>query len=250
MTYVILNIRIYCEEFKSKDMIRINDLKVKDKYISKHGINNIFTEDMSPFIELFFFKKDEHICREDEKLDYLFFLVKGKAKVYTTLSNGKSLLLCFYNDFKLLGDVEIINLENASSNVQVIEDTYCLAISLKNVRSHLIDDAKFLRFICNSLGGKLNRCSKNSSINLLYPLENRLASYIVATGERVDNNEKRIIKFNENLTEISELLGTSYRHLLRTLNNLSYKGIITKKSNYFEVLDENTLKKLAIDLYK
>ncbi len=69
-----------------------------------------------------------------KSLIIFFFLVKGKAKVYTTLSNGKSLLLCFYNDFKLLGDVEIINLENASSNVQVIEDTYCLAISLKKCK--------------------------------------------------------------------------------------------------------------------
>lgn len=85
---------------------------------------------------------------------------------------------------------------------------------------------------------------KNSSINLLYPLENRLASYILATGERVNNNEERIIKFNENLTEIGELLGTSYRHLLRTLNNLSCKGAIRKKSNYFQVLDEKILKSL------
>lgn len=248
MTYVILKTRI-CEEFKNKAMIRIDDLKEKDKYISKYKINDIFTKDMDPLIELFFFKKNEHICREDEEINYLFFLVKGKAKVYTTLSNGKSLLLCFYDEFKLLGDVEIINLENASSNVQVIEDTYCLAISLKNVKLYLLNDAKFLRFICSSLGGKLNRCSKNSSINLLYPLENRLASYILATGERIDNNEE-IIKFNENLTEIAELLGTSYRHLLRTLNNLSCKGAIRKKSNYFQVLDEKILKKLAADLYK
>ncbi len=84
---------------------------------------------------------------------------------------------------------------------------------------------------------------KNSSINLLYPLENRLASYILATGERIDNNEE-IIKFNENLTEIAELLGTSYRHLLRTLNNLSCKGAIRKKINYFQVLDEKILKSL------
>lgn len=126
MTYVILKTEIY-KGFKV--MIRINDLKEREKYILKYRINDMFTKDMNPFIELFFFK-NEHICREDEELNYLF-LVKGKAKVYTTLSNGKSLLLCFYDDFKLLGDVEIINLENASSNVQVIEDTYCLAISLK-----------------------------------------------------------------------------------------------------------------------
>ncbi len=54
MTYVILKIGIY-KEFKS--MIRINDLKEKDKYISKYRINDMFTEDMKSFMELFFLKK-------------------------------------------------------------------------------------------------------------------------------------------------------------------------------------------------
>jgi CRP-like cAMP-binding protein len=231
-------------------MIKVNDLILMDNYIFKYGIDEIFTNDMKPLMELFLFKKNEHICRESEAIDYLLFFVKGKAKVYTTLSNGKSLLLCFYQDFKILGDLEIINPQNASSSVQVIEDTYCIGISLQNARTHLLNDVKFLRFMCNSLGEKLNRCSKNSSINLLYPLENRLASYILATGVRTDGNGEGIIEFNENLTEISELLGTSYRHLLRTLNLLCSKRVIIRKYNCFQVIDEINLRKLTADLYK
>ena len=231
-------------------MIKINDFKEMDNYIIKYGIDEIFTSSMKSIMELFLFKKNEYICREGEEINYLFFFVEGKAKVYTTLSNGKSLLLSFFKEFKILGDLEIINAKLASSNVQVIEDTYCIGISLENVREYLLNDAKFLRFICNSLGEKLYRCSKNSSINLLYPLENRIASYMIATCERVDDSGLTIVKFNENLTEISELLGTSYRHLLRTLNGLSLKGTIKKKNNYYEVIDEENLKKLAADLYE
>lgn len=229
-------------------MKKINNLKEMDKYILKYEISNIFTDDMKPYMELFFFRKSEHIFRESEEIKYLFFFVKGKAKVYITLSNGKSLLLCFYQGFKVLGDLEIINLQNASTNVQVIEDTICIGISLENVRTYLLNDAKFLRFICNSLGEKLNRCSRNSSINLLYSLENRLASYIIATSEKINNTGQ--LEFNGNLTEIAELLGTSYRHLLRTLNTFCLKGAIRKKNRSFEVIDERILKKLAADLYK
>ena len=231
-------------------MIKINDFKEMDNYILKYNIDEIFTSSMKSIMELLLFKRNEYICREGEEINYLFFFVEGKAKVYTTLSNGKSLLLSFFKEFKILGDLEIINAKPASSNVQVIEDTYCIGISLENVREYLLNDAKFLRFICNSLGEKLYRCSKNSSINLLYPLENRLASYMIATCERVDSSGLTIVKFNENLTEISELLGTSYRHLLRTLNSLSLKGTIKKKNNYFEVIDEENLKRLAADLYE
>ncbi|KOA19414.1 regulatory protein YeiL [Clostridium homopropionicum DSM 5847] len=230
-------------------MEKIDGLRLMEIYISKYNINEIFTYDMKQFMELIIFKKNEYICRDGEVIEYLFFFVKGKAKVYTTLSNGKSLLLCFYENFKILGDLEIIDCETASTNVQVIEESLCIGISKENVNKYLLTDSKFLRFICSSLSSKLNRCSKNSSINLLYPLENRLASYILATAEKKDNNSKENIVLNGNLTEISELLGTSYRHLLRTINTLCIKGIIRKRDNYYEIIDEMSLRKLASDLY-
>lgn len=143
-------------------------------------------------MELLLFKKNEHICKENEEIHYLYFFVEGKAKAYNTLSNGKSLLLCFYDGLQVLGDVELIHSQKTSSNVQVMEDSYCIGIPLEKVRVQLLHDATFLRCICDSLAEKLNRLSKNSSINLLYPLENRLASYILATGESVIHKEKRL----------------------------------------------------------
>jgi len=91
----------------------------------------------------------------------------------------------------------------------------------------------------------MDTSSRNGTINLLYPLENRLASYIMATrgaGSRV--------QFDETLTEIAELLGASYRHLLRTINNLINKGILKKDNYRYEIIDEKMLGNLAIDLYK
>ncbi len=129
--------------------------------------------------------------------------------------------------------------------MEVIEEAYCIGLSFKKVREKLLNDAKFLRFICSSLGNKMDTVSRNGSINLLYPLENRLASYIMATRE-----EGNRVVFNETLTEIAELLGTSYRHLLRTINNLINREVL-KKDNYgYEIINEEILRSLAVDLYK
>ncbi|MDM5189105.1 transcriptional regulator YeiL [Bacillus sp. DX4.1] len=230
-------------------MKKLYDSKKLDEYVRQNNIEAFFSNDMKSCMELLLFKKNEYICKENEEIHYLYFFVEGKAKAYNTLSNGKSLLLCFYDGLQVLGDVELIHSQKTSSNVQVMEDSYCIGIPLEKVRVQLLHDAIFLRCICDSLAGKLNRLSKNSSINLLYPLENRLASYILATGESVIYKEKKII-FNGNLTETSELLGTSYRHLLRTLNILCDKGVIKKNNGCFEVMDIRFLKELAADVYK
>jgi len=254
MTFVILtyNIirKIYIEIILEVNcVIKVNDNEKLNYYISKYNLDEIFSIDMKPHMELVMFNKNEHICKSGETISYLFFLVHGKAKVYISLSNGKSLLLCFNKPLKVIGDVEFIKIDTADSNIQVIENAYCVVIPLEKIRQYALDDSKFLRYISSSLGEKLTKISKYSSINLLYPLENRLASYLLATASS-DNSEISGLTNNCNLTEMSELLGTSYRHLLRTLNKLSDRGAIKKNKDIYEIIDVRILEDLAGDLYE
>ena len=226
-------------------MIKSNDEKLLDNYLSKYDITSCFSTDMRPYMELLLFKRGEYICKIDEPIDVLYFFVEGKAKVYTTLGNGKSLLLCFYKPMMVIGDAEILVSNTASTNLQVIEDTYCISINFKCIRQFAADDSKFLRYMNSSLGSKLLRLSKYSSINILYPLENRLASYLLVILSAQGSD----LQDNHNLTEIAELLGTSYRHLLRTLNKLTSLGAIRKNQHFYEIDDYKLLETMASDLY-
>ena len=217
-------------------MKRINNVSLKNKYIDKYGLNNFFTNDMSEYMELILFEKNDYICKESEKMNYLYFFVEGKAKVYVILKNGKSLLLCFYYPMTVLGDLELVNNCDTTTNIQVLRDSYCIAIDLSKVRENLLLDAKFLRYACDSLGGKLQRSSNNSSINLLYPLENRFASYLLSVLPSYSD----FITI-EGVNHISELLGSSYRHLNRVIKSLCDNNIIEKNKNQKQILN---LKKL------
>ena len=81
-------------------------------------------------------------------------------------------------------------------------------------------------------------------------MENRLASYILAAKEEIIVDNKKAYIFNEKLTELAELLGTSYRHLLRTINALINKGVISKENGYYKILDQKLLKTLSVGVYK
>jgi CRP/FNR family putative post-exponential-phase nitrogen-starvation transcriptional regulator len=227
-------------------MKRVYDKEKLKGYIDKYGIHQIFSRDMTEYMELLSFKENDYICKAGEQLDTFFFFVEGKAKVYAAQSNGKSLLLCFYYPFKVLGDLEFQHLEYADCTVQAIEGCYCIGISMDNIRRYLGEDVKFLRYVCGSLGEKLRRLSNYSSINLLYPLENRLSSYILGCRR---SDEQNHILFEGNLSEVAELLGTSYRHLLRTLKLLCGQKAIKKNIHNYEVLDIEKLESLAGDLY-
>lgn len=223
-------------------MFKVINHQKQEAYIKKYQIQKYISEQFLSLLELVLFKKGEHICKVGEKNDYLFFFVDGKAKLYITMDNGKSLLLYFYTPFKILGEVEFLKNERAQTNVQCVEDSYCLALPIVEVREALSYDPIFLRYVSEQLGKKLEYVSMNSSVNLLYPLENRLASYIVMA---VSDEEQ--LYFQENLTHVSELLGTSYRHLLRTFQALCEKGILEKQKNRYRVVDKDGLYQMAVE---
>lgn len=231
-------------------MKKIENLFIIESYYNELNMQKIFINDMKKHMKLLKFDKHEYLSREDENLEYLLFFIQGKAKVFKTLPNGRNLLLAFYKPFRIIGDIEIIKSQAATGTIQALSTCYCLAIPMEKARLELIKDNRFLKFICESLAVKLEAVSMNSSINQLYPLENRLASYINESIIYNENEENLYIDFDENLVNIAELLGSSYRHLLRTFNILCKKGVLEKEDGKYKVINKLLLKDLAGDLYQ
>ena len=161
------------------------------------------------------------------------------------------MLLRFYEPLSVIGDLEWIRGTSFSCTVQALTECYLLALPIKEMKAILQNDIKLLKFVCGALAEKLDHISNNSAINSLYPLENRLASYVNQAAEQIQSGKlegKRC--FNENLTQLGELLGTSYRHLLRTLNSLCEKKILEKTEAGYVILKEDQLDKMSGELYQ
>lgn len=251
MTYVTCTYRILnnLKTGRKYDLRKIEDKFLIENFYNELDMQKLFNKDMKRYMKLLKFEMHEYLCREDEELEYFMFLVQGKAKVFKSLPNGRSSLLSFYNSFRAIGDIEFIKEEVVSGTLQALSTCYCLAIPMDITRNQLIEDSKFLKFACESLAEKLAAISMNSSINLLYPLENRLASYINEIL-LLNKNGNIYVDFDESLVNIAEHLGSSYRHLLRTLNVLCEKDVLQKDSKGYRVTNKNKLVELAGDLYK
>ena len=216
-------------------------------YIEKYNLEIIGDLGIKSQLELVEFDKDEYIYQMTEPVDYFYFFVEGKAKVYTMMENGKRLLLRFYRPLMVIGDLEFANngVNHASTNIKTLSKVYCVRVPMNILRKKYSDDAQFIKFINQSLAEKLESLSISSSINLLYPLENRLASYLMYL---YSGQEAEIII--DQLGDIAELLGTSYRHLLRIFKLFSNRGFIQRQRNKIIVIDEDSLQKLAGNLYQ
>ncbi|WP_346935938.1 helix-turn-helix domain-containing protein [Clostridium sp.] len=225
-------------------MKRVFDNNLLDHYIKKHNIESIFDYEILKYAQLHFYEEEEYIFESGEILEYYYLLVDGKIKIYYPFENGKSMLLKFYKDFNTIGDLELLKDIPILCNIDAVENTYLIAIPADILREKYFNNIKLLHHLVNSLSEKLYGTINNSSYNFVYPLINRLASYLVE--QLTDEN---YIILNSSYLEIAQFLGTTYRHLNRTFKEMESKSIIKCDDKKIYILDMNKLRALSKNIY-
>ncbi|MDF2548288.1 MAG: cyclic nucleotide-binding domain protein [Anaerosolibacter sp.] len=213
-------------------------------YIVKHAIENILDKEILKHAQLHFYEKEEHILEAETNLEYYYLLVDGKIKISYLFENGKSMLLKFYKEFNTIGDLELLKNIPIRCNIDAVEDTYLIAIPSDILRRQYVDNVKLLHHLVDSLSEKLYATINNTSYNFVYPLINRLSSYLI---EHI--TDKNYIILNASFLEIAQFLGTTYRHLNRTFKDLESKEIIKLENKTVYILDEDRLQELSKNLY-
>lgn len=221
-------------------MKKINNFDLLTASINHKNIRQRFSSELLQYFELFSFEKGDFLIRQGFCSDYLYFIIEGKARVYSYTPAGNITLLSFCNGYEALGDSASLWGKEAIANVEAISDGKCIGISLAKYRLILLQDPIFLRTTCETLAHKLNESNTVVANVFLGTIETRLAFYILHTSK------KNI--FSANLSECAMIMRTSYRHLLRVLNTFCQNGFLEKKGKSYIILNLKELEKLAFEI--
>lgn len=184
------------------------------------------------------YKAGETIHMEGEPYQRLLLVVSGKAKVCTTATNGKDLVLTYYLSDGLIGDMELASAKGqGAASVVALSDFECLAIPYSSDGNFLMGNLTFLSLLAKGLSEKLLLSSKNYVSTALYTGEQRLCTYIL------EGSYKNF--FQDNLTDVAATIGISYRHMFRLLRKLCEEDILQRQDHGFYILDENQLRSLS-----
>lgn len=202
--------------------------------IQSYIINEINEKLLIPVV----YKKDSTIINEGDSLNDFIFVLNGKIKISQNYENGKTLLIQFIDGFTLLGDIEYFLKENAYCTVQAITDVNALILPYSDIDKHYKNNVLFLKNIMMQMGKKILQTNNYAYINLIYPLETRLASYLLGLSI---NHHVRI----PNLSDVANHLGTSYRHLIRVIKKFKEQEIISKHHHNIDILNQNKLMEIG-----
>lgn len=224
-------------------MKEIMDFGLVRQLARENGLDQVLDESALAELRLLEAAKGEMICSKGERPERLYFLVQGKLKIYTTLPNGKSLLLRFSTPLALVGDLELVNGKEAMNTVESVSKSLLLGISYRALQNTYAENPKFLHFMLSQVTHKLYTFSNLSSLNMLYPVESRFASYLLSTMGQDESSSEEIQ--TSKLTELADMLGTSYRHLNRVVQDLCNRNIIRKVQRKLVICDLEQLQAIA-----
>ncbi|GAM12350.1 Crp/Fnr family transcriptional regulator [Mesobacillus selenatarsenatis] len=216
-----------------------------ETYLVSHQIQSLFSEEILPYLTIFEFDKGEQICSQGEAVEYLYILVKGKVKIFTTSEEGKTLILSFKTPLEVIGDIEYVQEIDTINTVEAVSPVIMIGVRQTVLRRLLKDHSPFLQFLLKIITRKFYIKSQFMRHNILYPVETRLASYLVSVA--YDENEALVNGrvSTSNLTDIANLIGTSYRHLNRVIKEFSLTGLVERDNGAIVIKDLEGLKSLA-----
>lgn len=196
-------------------------------------LQNIFEVDISPYVTLREFEPDEFMIQEGECPEYLYYLMEGRAKLFLSQENGKISLINFIEAPCFIGEMELLDENRLPQGVKAISLCRCYQIEISRCRELLLQDVKFLRYLCAFLSEKATQNTNNYMRNQSFPLKVRLAEFILKMSVNG--------YYREPHTEVAEFLGVTYRHLLYVLAQFVEDGILKKIKRGYKVADEEKL---------
>lgn len=211
----------------------------------KNGLEEMFSTAVIDRMELRRYGDREAVCSVGDRLESMFILVQGKLKIHTLLPNGKSMLVRFARPMSVIGDVELLRQYPVKNEVESVGDSLLLVAGRKLLLKEMEENTALLRFLVGELSHKVYTLGQTSALNLLYPVENRFASYLMSMFADSSGSHRVEELRTANLTETADLLGTSYRHLNRIVRRFIEEGIIERRQGRLSVLDEAKLAGLA-----
>lgn len=185
--------------------------------------------------EVIHLKHNDELINEYSSENNLYLIDKGIYKIYEYHKNGKISLIQYLESGDLIGELGLLGVESQKKVVLSHGESSVIKIKEFDYIHVLKDDSNFLKYLSINLATKLLSRTHHFTEMQQYKLKPRLLRHIQRT------HIEGIV--DENFTYLSQYLGTSYRHLMFILKELTDDDIIEKVDKIYRIKSLEKLNK-------
>lgn len=191
------------------------------------------------------YSQKEHLYRDREYANHVFYITKGKVRLYKVNPDAKSLTLNILNPGDFCGFTAILKDEHYHESAEAMEETECRLIPRQDFLDLMFKNRDVASTFIKLISGNLIEKEKEM-LDLAYnTVRKRTADALVKLKERFHSGkEQGPFEFTISREELASMVGTATESVIRMLSEFKRDGIIKIEGGKIVILDYDKLKKI------
>jgi CRP-like cAMP-binding protein len=182
------------------------------------------------------YRRGEIIVEQGRKSDALFILLSGRARVVTSDSRGREVILAVFEPGDYLGEMSLIDNEPHSATVRAEVQTDVLVLGRSEFAACLPDASSLSYSILRGLVARLRNADRQIESLALLDVYGRVARALLDMAQ--DEEGVRIIRSKVSRQDLAKVVGASREMVSRVMKDLEERGLIETQDNGWVKLTE------------
>jgi CRP/FNR family transcriptional regulator, cyclic AMP receptor protein len=183
------------------------------------------------------FRRGEIIVEQGRKSNSLFILLNGRARVLTSDSRGREVILAVLEAGDYVGEMSLIDNEPHSATVRAEIQTDMLVLSRTDFAKCLPDPTHLTYSIMRGLVQRLRQADRQIESLALLDVYGRVARTLLDMAE--DVNGVKLIRNKVSRQDMAKVVGASREMVSRVMKDLEERGVIETQDNGSVILKEH-----------
>ncbi|HEY6953766.1 MAG TPA: response regulator [Flavisolibacter sp.] len=190
------------------------------------------------------YKKGQRIFAEGNHPLRLYYVQKGRVKVFKLNESGKELIIKIVNEGEFFGYIALMEDSIYREYADALEDCEVIAIPKDQFEELINSNPEVSRTFIKLLAGDISD-REEQLLHIAYnSLRKKVATALLMLKEKF-NDRPGDFAIHISRENLAALAGTATESLIRTLTDFKAEKLIDIKEANITILDENRLKKMS-----
>lgn len=194
-----------------------------------------------------FYKKNMFVFMQDEPLDRVFFIKKGRVKIYRNDAMGREQIVSLLEEGEMFPHAGFFRKGTFPANAEVIEDTTMIVTPISDFEAILIQKPELCIKVFRVLGDKIIDLQNRLEEQILHNTYEQIIMLFMRLchSNGVSDRHGEVYHLTSHFTnkDLANMIGTSRETISRTINQLKKKQIIDFDSQHCFVINYKNLEK-------
>ena len=185
--------------------------------------------------------RDEVIFRQGDESREVYFVLKGKVRIYTTSPSGNETSIAIFSTHDVIGELAAIDHAPRSATAKAIGAVSLLNMAQDRFLYHLETMPHFAMAFIRLLSGKLRWTAAYAESIAQFDAAGRLLHIILQSNEQygreVTSGKEYIVDLGLNQTDLASMIGARREWVNRILGDWRRRGLLEFDNGVIRILD-------------